>query len=454
MNESFAKSPAAHCGFSLPELLVAMAISMVLLAALGGIFAQSVGTREKIDREGQKIEAARYSIDTMTDDIRLAGYFGNYVPPATGAAPADWKWVSPCSTTGGNPLPGWNPTASPVQVPFPIFGYEAHGTGALPNTSLISCLDNYKTGTDVLVIRRASTTTVPVGGAGYVSGETYLQVSSCPDATLDTQPFNAIATSTSADFNLHVLGCASATFARVRKLITRIYFISNCDDCTHDLDNDASTTGDGVPTLKMVELAINGGVLKVRENVRTIARGVENMHMEYGVDDKGIAWASGVAVAAGDIRYNGSRCYTAAAAGTTGATPPTHTSGVASDGAVVWSHTGLTSANVCRPPDGAVDKYIVSANNPCRNSCGGYTSTDTDYFVDLDVDAAGDYRWEDVVAVKLFLITRDLKSTTGYSDTKSYVMGTKTIGAAGDSYRRRLTSTVVKLVDMAGRREK
>jgi prepilin-type N-terminal cleavage/methylation domain-containing protein len=41
-------------GFSLIELILAMGISLVLLAALSAIFAQSITAREKIDREGQK----------------------------------------------------------------------------------------------------------------------------------------------------------------------------------------------------------------------------------------------------------------------------------------------------------------------------------------------------------------------------------------------------------------
>jgi len=385
--------PTADRGFSLIELIIAMAISMILLAALSGIFAQSITTREKIDREGQKIETARYSLDTLAEDIRLAGYYGNYSPPFTGASPADWKYVDPCSTTGGNPLPGWNATTSPVQVPFPIFGYEAHDTGTLP-TALTDCLDNYRTGTDVFVIRRANTTSATAGGTGYVAGDAHLQVSSCPEGSVDTRPFHAMATTTTADFNLHVLGCTSTTpgpAAAVRKLMTRIYFIADCDDCVNDLDANPATPGDGMPTLKMVELRIpdsGGTTLRMAENLRTIAPGVENMHIEYGIDTAGGA-----------------------------------------DG------------------DGSIDAWVVSNENPRQTGATG------DVVTGMRLDASTENRWEDVMAVKLFLVTRDLKTTTGWTDTKSFVMGSQTVAAAGDGYRRRLTSTIVKLVNMSGRRE-
>ncbi|OHC70377.1 MAG: hypothetical protein A3H93_14225 [Rhodocyclales bacterium RIFCSPLOWO2_02_FULL_63_24] len=376
-------------GFSLIELMVAMGISMILLAALSSIFAQSITTREKIDREGRKIETARYSLDTLAEDIRLAGYFGNYSPPFASSTPADWKYVDPCSTTGGSPLPGWNATTSPVQVPFPIFGYEAHGTGSLP-AALTACLDNYKTETDVFVVRRASTTSITAGGTGYVASDTYLQVSSCPDGTVDTQAFHAMSTATSTDFNLHVLGCTSTTpgaNASVRKLITRIYFISQCDDCVNDLDSNVATTGDGIPTLKMVELAIpstGGSTLRVVQNVRTIAPGVENLHLEYGIDTT---------------------------------------------------------------DDGAVDAYVVSNEDPRQTGATGTAVTG------MRLDSSTENRWEDVMTVKLFLIARDLQTTAGYTDTKSFTMGSKTVTAAGDAYRRRLTSSTIKLVNMSGRRE-
>jgi type IV pilus assembly protein PilW len=376
-------------GFSLVELMVAMGISTLLMAALASIFATSVTTREKIDREGQKIETARYSLDTLAEDIRLAGYYGNYAPPFTGASPADWKYVDPCSTTGGSPLPGWNATTAPVQIPFPIFGYEAHGTGTLP-TGLTGCLDNYKPDTDVFVIRRTSTISVTAGGTGYIASDTYLQVSSCPDGTVDTQPFHARATATSTDFNLHLLGCASTTpgpNATVRKLITRIYYISECDDCVNNLDNDAATTGDGIPTLKMVELRIpdsGGTTLRVIENLRTIAPGVENMHIEYGIDTT---------------------------------------------------------------DDGSIDAWVVSNEDPRQT---GATGTEVN---GMRLDASTENRWEDVMAVKLFLVTRDLKATAGYTDTKSFTLGSKTVAAANDAFRRRMTASTIKLVNMSGRRE-
>jgi type IV pilus assembly protein PilW len=384
-------------GFSLMELMVAMVIAMTLLAALSSVFSQSIAAREKIDIEGQKIETARYSLDTLAEDIRLAGFYGTLAPSLSGtglvngATPTDWKYVDPCSTASGA-LPGWNSATNPIQVPFAIFGYEAHGTGTLP-AALTGCLNNYKTGTDVLVIRRASTSTVTAGGAGYTSGEPYLQVSTCADGSVDSLPaqppaFHARATTTSSEFNLHSLGCTTSTpgaNAPLRKLLTRIYYISVCDDCSNDLDNDSTTVGDGVPTLKMYELGIpSGGGTTLALNLRTIAPYVSDMHVEYGLD---------------------------------------------------------TNDN------GSIDAWVVSNNDPRQTGATGTLVTG------MRTDGSNENRWEDVMAIKLFLVTRDSKKTTGYTDTKSFVAGTKTIAAASDSYHRKILSSTIKAVNLASRRE-
>lgn len=56
-------------------------------------------------------------------------------------------------------------------------------------------------------------------------------------------------------------------------------------------------------------------------------------------------WASGQTIAIGDEREYGGRYYCSTTTGTTGATPPTHTTSTASDGGVTWSAAGLIYAS-------------------------------------------------------------------------------------------------------------
>lgn len=49
-------------------------------------------------------------------------------------------------------------------------------------------------------------------------------------------------------------------------------------------------------------------------------------------------WATGQSITSGQYRFYNGNYYTATTTGTTGATPPTHTTGSASDGTVTWAY--------------------------------------------------------------------------------------------------------------------
>jgi hypothetical protein len=57
-------------------------------------------------------------------------------------------------------------------------------------------------------------------------------------------------------------------------------------------------------------------------------------------------WNDGITVQIGDARYYGDNCYRSRTAGVTGATPPTHTNGTASDDTVTWEFVGERDTDV------------------------------------------------------------------------------------------------------------
>jgi len=68
-------------------------------------------------------------------------------------------------------------------------------------------------------------------------------------------------------------------------------------------------------------------------------------------------WVTGVAVAQGAVRESGKKLYMAVHAGTTGATAPTHSSGIVSDGTVSWlqcSKNARDQALVTQSIDGKI----------------------------------------------------------------------------------------------------
>lgn len=250
-------------GVSLIELLIGMAISLVVAAALASIFAETVKSREQVNRVAQKLENGRYALDVLTEDIRLAGYFGEYLLPPDVA----WTAPAPCDLVIANL--GWNVAGK--NAPLPVFGYNAHA-GALP-AAVTACLPDYLAGTDVLVVRRTSTASFAPDATQ--ANETYFQASSCP-TQLRTAPY-VLATRANADgdvdFPLMGVNCLAAERAPARKYMVRIYYVGDCNRCDGSADD--------VPGLKVADYV--GGAWAVR----SIAGGVEDMHFEFGRDTDG-----------------------------------------------------------------------------------------------------------------------------------------------------------------------
>lgn len=399
--------PTRHCGTSLAEVLIALAISMVIAAAMASLFAQSVQSRQKVDSEGQRIESGRYALDAMADDIRMAGFYGDYMPrsstsmawPATSEATGTtWTAPDPCATTLATL--GWdNGVTGPaaigsgtVRVPVAIFGYEGGHVSATP-AGLPACLLNYKPGTDVIVVRRVSTM-APSATAGssaltdttaMTAGEAYLQASTCK-----TQTPTFVVSSTAANFTMQNLRCLGSTISPLRKVVVRIYYVATCNTCV---------PSDGIPTLKVAELGVPGsnadsvyhsdtnnfaanrvGTLSMM--IRSLTPGIENMHFEYGVD---------------------------------GSTDNT---------------TGAGSA----------DSYQVSTEAPTVSA-------------PLLNAASAAVGWQNVMSVKAWVLARDLDQTAGYVNNKAYVMGTQTISAFDDAYRRNVFASTIRVVNPASARE-
>jgi type IV pilus assembly protein PilW len=273
-------------GFSLSEVLVALGISAIVATSMAALFAQSVKSRVQVDRDGQRMENGRYSLDVLSEDIRLAGFYGDFMPRSESAQPwpttnagtptptaVTWTAPAPCATAVASL--GWDGAVG--QVPVAVFGYEA------PVAATLACLPNLVAGSDVLVVRRVSTVSyswgVPTGGqwnpATSEPGHVYLQPSQCLS---DTNRFAlaALTANSSAGFSLRQLACSAAQPASIRKYVSRIFYVASCNECL---------SANEPPTLKVAELAVNAGVLQIA--VRSLASGVENLHFEYGVDTSG-----------------------------------------------------------------------------------------------------------------------------------------------------------------------
>jgi len=254
-------------GVSMIELMIAMTLGLMVLAALVSVFANSSAARNEMERSARQIENGRYAMDLLSDDLRHAGFYGEATvksgvvttaPPGTVPLPltigVPAAMPDPCST---NPADWFNALLIAVQ------GYD-NGSGIGATSCL---LPNQKAGTDVLVIRRVATCEAGVGTCtAAVNGQPYLQVSKCSTET-PLQPFTMGLQGTDP-FALHARDCATA--AGIRQYYVRVYYIST--------DN-----GNGValPTLTRMEFN-GGGFTQV-----PLVEGIEEFNVEYGIDSTG-----------------------------------------------------------------------------------------------------------------------------------------------------------------------
>ena len=245
----------AQKGFTLVEMMVALAISFVILLGLSVAFYTGSVTRKETDRAARQIENGRYAMQVLSDDIKLAGYLAEFNPnllPLPGAKP------DPCATAIAT---------LKSALPLHVQGYDKPAGGAIP-----TCITDLKAGTDVIVVRRASTCIVGAADCdATIAGAPYFQASLCGSGTelssSNVQDYYVLDAS-SGTFNKHKKDCG--TVAATRRFRTHIYFVANNDNA-----------GDGIPTLKRAELGAGGFTIV------PIAEGVENVQIEYGVDTNG-----------------------------------------------------------------------------------------------------------------------------------------------------------------------
>ena len=336
-------------GFTIIELMVALAIASVLLLALATMFINTSAARQELDKSSRQIESGRYAISILSDEIRHAGYFG----------PLNNQPLLPASVTS---LPDPCDTAlASVQASLglPVQGYVGKSSASSLDTGKLACLDapaGYKPNTGVIVVRRADTS---IATTSVTNGFFNIQASGCPGDAV-RYVFDSYANPSS--FTLHANtapGClplTTAPQANITPVYIRMFYVSTCSgsDCS-------VSTADGVPTLKRIDITPAGASAPV-----ALVDGIENIQFEYGIDSTGA--------------------------------------------------------------DGTPDSYSA-----------------TPAFAD----------WPNVMAVRVYVLARNLETTPGYVDTKTYSLGPVTFTPASGEvkYRRHAYSELVRLNNPSGRRE-
>ena len=276
--EKIHQSSYGSRGFTLLELMIALAIGMLISFGLFRVFANSSETYQALSQAAEQVENGRYAIQVLRDDLRLAGYYGEYgFPPAAGAVLPD-----PCELA--------NAATMHSALPFYVQGYN--NVAVSPLTCLNSA--DVVAGTDILVIRRANTAATALGSLD--ANEVYMQANSDPANTAN--PIIAFGTDTSPPAKYTLTKKDGVTPAEIRKYHVDIYFVSPCNvpsgstNCTAAADG-----GRPIPTLKRMSIALDGTGTLARI-IEPIAEGIESLQVDYGVDTDGDGMPNGNFLAA------------------------------------------------------------------------------------------------------------------------------------------------------------
>ena len=267
------RPPCACGGYTIVEMMVSITIGLLVLAALVTLFAGNSRERGEVERANEQTENGRYALQLLSEDLRDAGYLGTF-NPGTVAGPNPQLAIpaalpNPCATD----LPTLNSAL--------VLAVQGYDNGA----NAPACLTDVRPGTDILVVRRASTCAVGTAACdAQVAGDVYLQPSGCVTEfsagtyyALDINPLN---------LNLHQKDCVTA--ASLYQYRTHIYFIANDDKA-----------GDGIPTLKRAELGTGAF------NIVPLVEGIENLQLEYGLDTSVPTTGSPAVYTADPSTYNG-----------------------------------------------------------------------------------------------------------------------------------------------------
>ena len=334
---------AQQRGLSLIELMISITLGLLILVALSTLFVNQSKARSELDKSNRMIDNGRYALELLSGDLRLAGFYGEF-SPASGVPAIPVALPNPCTTTSAD---------MEAALQLAIQGYDAATLTsqiAAPPCGLTNAAGSDRSlqpGSDILVIRRASTAT-PVVAGDAVDGAYYLQVSLCQHDAV-THKIDKV----KANFTLRQKFCtptSTTPYADVRNFLVHVYYVS---------PNNKSSPPDGIPTLKRIELDTDTSTF-----VSTpLVEGIEYMQLQYGLDTTN---------------------------------------------------------------DGTPDSYV---------------------------DAPADTDWANVVAVKINILPRNTEFSRGYTDTKTYSLGSAGSVTPNDNYKRHAYTQFVRLVNPAGRKD-
>ena len=245
-------------GFTLLELMISLVLALIMA---GSILVAYSNTRISFifsNNVSQLQESGRFSLNMMSEDIRLAGYWGINVWPSL----VNQSDVSSLNMSCG--AAGW---ITDMSIPINVLNDP-------DDSDLPSCINsaNHVNGTDIIMVRHAG---IPLDSVNdIVHNEVYFH-----SGMFNSSVFKAAADDeidTAADFS-------EPPVTIVYPFETHIYYVRPCSQPNTGSDTDNlcdADDDDGTPIPTLIRQTLSAGVM----SPEGIAQYVENMQIILGED--------------------------------------------------------------------------------------------------------------------------------------------------------------------------
>jgi len=294
------------------------------------------------------------------------------------------------------------PTDAPSAIPGPCTAYSSwdaayiNGLIGIP----LQFYNGVPTGCGTLITNKQANTDIVVVRHADTCALVWNATTSAfepEDANCDAALANAAyfqASRCETDASRYTLGTSNFTLQR-RQCDGRRAPLYRLVSNIYYVRNFAVTAGDGIPTLVRSELGVSGGS-PTQQAAVPLVEGIEDFRVEVGIDNLS---ETGAAID-----------YTAA---------------------VNWQDSARTIAT--NRGDG-----IPDGSPPFAHCAGSCTAT----------------QLTNVSAARIYVLARANEPTPGYTDTKTYRLGSQpVVGPFNDGFKRHVFSTTVRFVNITSRRE-
>lgn len=247
-------------GFGLVELMIAMTIGLILLGGIGYLYIGSRGAYRTTDNLSRMQENARYALDMMSRDIRMAGYLG----------------CGNLQSTRVNTIA--NPPVPPMNLGNALIGYSG-GAGwtnpstitRVPSTDVISIMAAWNSGVNLTGNVTPQNANIQIGSNpdGFQAGDV-LVVTNCVNADV----FRATSVSTSSGTIITLAHSSSNNSSNWVGSYGKDAFVLRVNQYSYFI----GTNPAGNPAL--YRTGLNGNAEELVENV-------QNLQIRYGLDTNG-----------------------------------------------------------------------------------------------------------------------------------------------------------------------